>query len=64
MRCDAQYGQSLKSEVDYLGGVAAVRGEFAGVRRLQSGPDALGVTVHHVMLNDVDWCNGRVMACD
>lgn len=30
MRCDAQYGQSLKSEVDCLGGVAAVRGEFAG----------------------------------
>lgn len=38
MRCDAQYDQSLNSEVDYLGGVTAVRGEFAGVRRLQSGP--------------------------
>lgn len=30
--------RALKSEVDFLGGVAAVRGEFAGVRRLQSRP--------------------------
>lgn len=52
MRCDARYGRSLKSEVDYLGGVAAVvGGEFAGCAHCNLGWRL--VTVRHVRLSDV-----------